>query len=90
MLKAVEKAVDMLGYPAKDKVTGCEGVITSASYDLYGCVQLVLTQKVDKDGRRDNGQWYDIARLKITGKRVMEPVLPREQDTPGPAFKPLQ
>lgn len=64
--------LELLGFEAKDKVTGFSGVITTLSYDLYGCIQYVITPKII-DGKRNEGAWFDANRLKITGKkRVME------------------
>lgn len=64
---------DMLGHKAKDKVTGFKGVVSSLSFDLYGCVQVVLTPEVDGKGERQDGTWFDVTRIKITSKkRVMD------------------
>lgn len=59
------KHMDLLGLKAKDKVTGFTGVIATMSFDLYGCVQAVLTPPVDKDGEMKDGKWFDVTRLKI-------------------------
>ncbi len=64
--------IEMLGLKAKDAVTGFEGVITTMSFDLYGCVQAVLTPPVDDDGKTRDGKWFDVTRLKVTDK---EPVM---------------
>jgi len=36
------KHLEMLGKEGFDVVTGFDGVITSVSFDLYGCVQAVV------------------------------------------------
>lgn len=61
-----------LGFTAKDKVTGFEGVITSISFDLYGCIQAIVTPRNHKKGQ---GRWFDVARLEIfeDAGRVLEP-----------------
>ena len=88
----VSESLKLLGCAAIDKVTGAKGIITTVSFDLYGCIQLVLTPKVGKDGKIENGYWYDIQRLKITNKTpVME--IPdfrwyKENSSKGPAEKP--
>ncbi len=64
--------LNLLGKRAQDKVTGYTGVITSISYDLYGCIQAVISPPVDKDGLRPDGQWFDVARLSVTGDPVMD------------------
>lgn len=42
-MKTVEETLAVLGLPVRDKVTGFDGVITSVSFDLYGCIQVVKT-----------------------------------------------
>lgn len=46
-----------LGLKVKDKVTGQKGVVTSISYDLYGCIQAVVTDT------KGEGKWLDVTRL---------------------------
>jgi hypothetical protein len=85
--------VSLLGRRAKDKITGAAGIITSVSFDLYGCVQATLHTGLDKDGKPAEQYWHDVQRLEpSTEPRVMEP--PKfgakkaaEYDN-GPAAKP--
>ena len=65
---------DLLGYKAKDMVTGFSGVIDSVSYDLYGCVQVIISPPA-KDVKREQGCWFDAKRVKIMGKK---PVMPQQ------------
>ena len=67
-----EKHINQLGLRVKDKVTGYTGVITSISFDLYGCVQAVVTAEIGEDGKHTSG-WYDVTRLVIVdgGSRAM-------------------
>lgn len=86
----LQDILDLLGYPVKDKVTNFEGVIDSISIDLYGCAQAVVAPSVDSEGKRRDGQWFDVARLEKTSKiRVMEPIPLRYPLDPGPADKPI-
>lgn len=57
--------INLLGLKAKDAVTGFSGVVTSISFDLYGCVQAIVTPPVDKDGNAKDGRWFDIIRLHV-------------------------
>lgn len=57
------KDFNLLGLKVKDRVTGCTGVVTSISYDLYGCVQAIVTPFADKDGQHKDSRWYDTKRL---------------------------
>lgn len=68
----MKQHLDLLGLPVRDKVTGFEGVVTSVSFDLYGCVQAIVTNGTcTKEGQFDS-HWFDTKRLDATGStRVM-------------------
>ena len=85
----VKKTIEaLLGRKVKDKVTGQEGVVTSISFDLFGCVQAVVDPGIDKDQKRIDSHWMDTHRLVVKkGKPVME--LPTFQYDTGPADKPI-
>jgi hypothetical protein len=80
----------LLGLKAQDKVTGFSGVITSICFDLYGCVQAIVTppNKENKVAEETHSRWFDTKRLKILNKN---PVLrqPDFANVPGGARKPL-
>lgn len=90
--QVLEQVVALLGQQAEDKVTGFKGVITSVCFDLYGCIQVILTPKIGKDGKKEIGGYYDANRLKMKSnkvKRVM-PVPSFDCLVPhGPAEKTL-
>ena len=71
----MQQFIDLLGYRAKDKITGFTGVISSVCFDLYGCIQVCLTQPVDDKGQipeRANS-WFDTNRVSVDRTdRVME------------------
>ena len=86
----IDKAVDLLGKKAKDKITGFSGIVTSVCFDLYGCIQIILAQQ--KTTKESSG-WIDINRIIIVShKRIMP--LPTYnhyetyEDVHGPAEKP--
>lgn len=58
----VSAHLDLLGRRVADRVTGIEGVVTSVSYDLYGCVQALVVPPASADKARV--EWYDVGRLK--------------------------
>ena len=73
------KTINRLGEEGQDKVTGFRGIVTSVSFDLYGCVSYWLTPKVkqDDDGNQaptDGGRWFDADRIKFGDDR--EKVMP--------------
>lgn len=57
--------LNMLGCKARDRVTGIEGVVTSVSFDLYGCIQAVMTMKADEKGEYNVSPWFDVTRLDV-------------------------
>jgi hypothetical protein len=72
----LEQLQDLLGRYARDMVTNFEGVVTTVSLDLYGCVQVVLTPGKDKEGRLIDGHWFDVNRVVITSlpdHKIMRP-----------------
>ncbi len=85
--------IGMLGLTYRDKVTGFVGVVTTVSFDLYGCIQMVVTPPAE-DGKVKEGGWFDYNRLELmTNGPVMAP--PNFDDGPvaqgerGCAIKPL-
>lgn len=71
-MKSVEFYLDQLGREATDKVTGFNGIVTSIGFDLYGCIQAIVTPKSKKDGDLIDSRWFDIDRLNIKGRPVMK------------------
>lgn len=61
----IRKHLAMLGLVVTDKVTGFRGVVTSVAFDLYGCIQTIVTPAVGKDGKQEESRWYDIQRLTV-------------------------
>jgi hypothetical protein len=65
--------INILGLKAVDKVTGFSGIITTVSFDLYGCIQVIVTPPVNASGDVTNGAWFDVTRLDIDyDSRVMD------------------
>lgn len=83
--------MELLGLRVRDAVTGFEGIVSSVGFDLYGCVQAVVTPPV-RDGKPGDGMWFDTKRLIVLDKTpVLE--LPTFEVVPGgsekPCFRPL-
>jgi hypothetical protein len=70
----IKESINTLGRKAVDKVTGYAGVITSISFDLYGCVQAIVTPPVTTDSQPDCGKWCDMNRLDISDDTPVMPV----------------
>lgn len=79
--------MELLGLKVRDVVTGFEGIVTTLSFDLYGCIQVVISPETDKDGKMRDGAWFDAKRLKVLGRKPVMPV-PDFVSVPGPAHKP--
>lgn len=69
-MNITERTIALLGTTARDRVTGFTGMVSSVSFDAYGCVQAWLTPEV-KDGKMGDGTWFDVKRLEPKGKRKM-------------------
>jgi hypothetical protein len=65
--------IALLGLKVKDAVTGFTGVVTTISFDLYGCIQAVVTPPFVDSDKPNSGKWFDVSRLEILdGTPVMD------------------
>lgn len=88
-LFVINDVLQMLGRKATDRVTGFEGVISSVSFDLYGCVQALMTPPV-REGKPGEQFWFDIKRLELGDSVMSAPhVASRLGEENGPADKPM-
>ena len=90
----IQESLDLLRTMQQDVVSANEGMVSSVSFDAYGCVQAVLSRKANKKtGDIPDGRWVDVKRLRDLGKdRLM--IVPdfNKMDfgkEPGAAEKPL-
>lgn len=68
-----QRHIELLGFKAKDKVTGFKGVISSVCFDAYGCIQAAISPSVDDKGEIPSAHWFDVTRLEVdTKKRVID------------------
>jgi hypothetical protein len=84
------KDMKLLGLKVRDAVTGFEGVVSSVCFDLYGCVQAVVTPPMAaKDaGKLEDSRWFDTKRLAVLDSRpVME--VPTFEVVPGGSEKSI-
>jgi hypothetical protein len=85
----MEKYLSWLGLEVRDCVTGLEGVITSISFDICGCIQGLLTPKAI-GGTRSDSCWLDLKRLVVIGSFVIEPSdFALQEDTGAENNKPV-
>ena len=52
-----------LGMTASDRITGFSGVVVGKAEYISGCTQVLLVPKIKEDGKRIDGEWFDIQRL---------------------------
>lgn len=62
----IEHHIALLGLEVEDKVTKFKGIATSVSFELYGCIQVVVSPVVGDDGKIENGKWFEVTRLRVT------------------------
>ena len=69
-MKMKMKLDDTLNAALKDIISGFTG--TGTGYAVYstGCEQVCLTPKVDKDGKCQESEWFDIERIEIVGDSI--------------------
>lgn len=82
----------LLGHHVKDLVTGFSGVVTGICFDLYGCVQAVVTPRFDlKPEKEVDSRYFDLKRLVLDGDWMPEKIMevPTFEAVPGPENKPL-
>src|SRR5690606_16729055 len=82
MKNEVKKHLELLGTVMEDVVTGRKGMVSSVSFDAYGCVQATLQPREQADGSIPDPWWMDVKRLRSTGERVM-PAPPHFITPPG-------
>ena len=86
--------LSLLGLPVEDKITKFKGVVTSVSFDVYGCVQCIVQPAVGKDNKPADSYWFDWKRLRITDKKHALKPMPFDDmevgKERGPADKPIQ
>ena len=61
-----------LGKIAKDKITGFSGVITARCEFLTGCNRYCIQPTELKDGRPNEGIYFDEAQIEILGDGISE------------------
>lgn len=67
---STEKKDVMFGKYAKDKITGFAGIVSAKCEYMYGCNQYCLTPKVDKEGKRQNMEWFDEGRIEVINEGI--------------------
>ena len=53
---------------------------SSISYDLYGCIQAIVSPAANEKGELQDSRWFDVARLEVLDEK---PVM----DIPGGRFE---
>jgi len=87
----IAEHMKLIGFKVKDVVTGFTGVVTSVSFDLYGCVQAIVSPGLTEKGEPGDGRWFDMKRLVPTSEApVMALPSFAVEAVPGPEFKPAQ
>jgi len=75
--------IKLLGRVIKDRVTHFEGTAVGLTFDLYGCIQVAVQPKIDKDGKIPDGRWLDVNRLEPGGDERTMPIPDFNPDAPS-------
>lgn len=60
-----EQAFTILGKRVKERVSKLEGIATAVSFDLYGCVQVLVNHGIDDIEKPTPQVWYDMNRMEV-------------------------
>lgn len=75
-----------LGDKVKDKVSGFSGIAVGKTVYLAGCLRfLVRPDKTDKDGKFQEGIWFDEDELEVVKQKIVKG---KKQITGGGANPP--
>jgi len=61
-----------LGTEVQSNISGFKGIVTSRSEHLNGCNRYWVSPKVNKEGKLQDGYWFDEQELIITKKPVLK------------------
>ena len=56
---------DLLGYMARDKLTGFRGRITAIVEYISGCVQVCISPSIKDDGTERPSTFFDVQRVEV-------------------------
>jgi hypothetical protein len=77
-----------LGDKVKDKITGFEGIATSRTVYINGCVRIgIQPVKLSKEGKTQEADYFDEGQIEIIKAGVI-PVEPELFPTGGPQLAP--
>lgn len=65
-MNSMKRHIEILGMRVADKVTGFAGVATSISFDLYGCIQVLVNPGIGADGKLGELIWFDVSRINVS------------------------
>jgi hypothetical protein len=85
----IQKAFRLLGLRVEDKVTGFKGVLTSVSFDLYGCTQVIINPGINESGKLGASAWFDVNRIRVLATTPVMEVPQSFRPDVGPENKPI-
>lgn len=88
MNSEVMSSIKLLGLKVSDQVTGFSGVVTSIGFDLYGCIQAIVSPEMKDPGKLEDSRWFDVKRLKVL-HNVPVMALPHFMNVQGGFDKPI-
>jgi len=58
------------GSKVRDKITGFEGVVVAVGTWMEGCARVLVHPQTLKDGKPEEGQWFDLTRTEFIEKTL--------------------
>jgi hypothetical protein len=90
----MKEHLSLLGHRVRDLITNFEGVVSSVSFDISGCIQAYVIAAMPNDKQElTKGGWFDTKRLLTLSEMPLadQPSfvdVPGGQDLPGFNSKP--
>lgn len=78
-----------LGDLAQDRISGFVGIVTGRGEYLYGCVQVLLAPREQREGKPCESQWFDEDRCEVVEAGKMRKPVTAEDRKGGPSINPL-
>jgi hypothetical protein len=81
----MDKTVIKLGMEVQDIISGWTGICTCVTDWLYGCRRIgIQPQGLDKDGRKQETEFFDVSGVIIIGPGLNKPEEPKPKKEASP------
>src|SRR5688572_22635589 len=76
-----------LGDKSRDRISGLTGIIVSRAEHLFGCARYWIQPQDTKDGKPQEGSWFDEESIEVLESAVVTPKQYRVVDVEAPPLR---